>query len=533
MLHGQTVVPCLLGALLIATLVTPLSAQAVDQVSTRRDDAGELYQSPALTWSEGNYHVLHNGVDLDFYGGLGAGGTMDPGLDGIGTWIPGEELRGNHLTSLGDFGYRQRGFRETVAVYDQFPPGASLEINFPYIAWVEIDGGNGHAPIVFNNPVDNDCADWSFGPGTTGYGAPAGEESFLITMSPTAPHDLLVIPNEGVLSGTGSATIIAEIRNLVIPIMDDLHAWEVQIEWVNPLESKDDIDGWYHWTTSSPNNDQYWGLSVDELALWHSFSIPTTSGLTNVQTFFARVEYALLMLSADPVTHAALAPLGAEGTGPFYTTATPGNFNGGFDLGRGSQMLSFSGKSGVWENNNTSNQDPLQAALPVTPALGFVTFDNTDYDGDGDLVGTPPVGGYRLTWIDLDLDVSFGIDPALATSALQWFGSSRVPIQIGSTPGPFPSPTTLSFFPLFVHATTPVAWPDPGGYGGSAGDFGVPMVAGASVFIPLGGIDSVCFVGLSIALQYGSSGLVSSTGPLTWDPAIARVSGTRQIFLFD
>ncbi|MFT7463031.1 MAG: hypothetical protein ACI9EF_001373, partial [Pseudohongiellaceae bacterium] len=63
---------------------------------------------------------------------------------------------------------------------------------------------------------------------------------------------------------------------------------------------------------------------------------------------------------------------------------------------------------------------------------------------------------------------------------------------------------------------------------------GVPMVAGSSIHLPLGGLAAnICIAGIPVALEYGSSGLVSATGPLTWDPTVAATSGTRQIFLFN
>jgi hypothetical protein len=527
MFSSLRVVHGLLGTLLIASLAPLLAAQ---EVSSRREDGNELYYSPAQTFNPGNYHVLNNGVDSAIYAGFGAGGSSVPGVDGIGTWIPGEELRGNCLTTLGDFGYRQMGFRETVTIV---PAPGPAELNFPYIAWVEFDGANGHNPTVFSNPTQSSCPGTLLGVGGMPYGAPPAQASFLVTNSPTAPFEQLMIPNEHLISGPGTATVIAEIKNLVIPILNNSFTWEVQIEWVNPLESRDDIDGWYRWMTSSPNNDQYFSFSEDELNLWQSHSIPTAGGVSSIVPLPAQMETGLLMLSADPVTHAALAPVGFNGTGPYYTTATPGNPNNGFDLGRGSQMVSFSGTSGVTNIiTGFGNQDPAGSPTAgLFPALGFVTFDNTDYDGDNDVVTTPPVGGYRIVWVDFDLDVTFGIDPAFSTSAVVSFGNCRVPIQIPTTAGPWPSSLTMTLLPILVHATAPVAWPDPGGYGATPGEFGIPMVAGATLFLPLGG--SVCLAGLPIALQYGSSGLLSSTGPLTWDPLISRISGTRQIFLFD
>jgi hypothetical protein len=214
----------ILPSLLLGLVASSAATAQVDQVSTRRQDGNTLIHDPSLTWSEGNYHVLHNGVEQSLFAGIGAGGASVPGVDGIGTWIPGEELRGNCKTSLGDFGYRQVGFRETVAVV----AGGSGMIKFPYIAWIEFDGANGHAPIVFNNPTDYDCSVDSLGNITTGYGAPTSEASFIATT--TGSGEDLLIPNEDVFSGPGTATVIAEIFDLEIPIPDPGYFWEVQIE---------------------------------------------------------------------------------------------------------------------------------------------------------------------------------------------------------------------------------------------------------------------------------------------------------------
>ncbi|MFT7465567.1 MAG: hypothetical protein ACI9EF_003936, partial [Pseudohongiellaceae bacterium] len=447
----------------------PFTGADIDQTTARRDDSGQLIYNPVKTESAGNYHVLHNGVEPTLYAGLGVGAGVVPGVDGIGTWIPGEELKGNCHTSLGDFGYRQVGFRETVAVLAGPSP---LKIKFPYIAWVEFDGGNGHAPIVFDNPTDNNCSVPSLGAITTGYGNVPAQPSFVSVTSP-GTGDALMIPNEDILSGSGTATIIAEISNLEIPINDPGYFWEVQIEWITPLESANNIDGWYHWATSSPDNNQYFGVSDDELNLWHSYTIPTTFGLAGVQTLPAAMDYGLLMLSADPVTAAALAPVGVNGTGPYYRNTAGGSINGGFDLGRGSQMVSLSGISGV-TNGGTGfgNQDPAGAAIGgKVPSLAFVTFDNTDYDGDGDLVTTPPGGSWRLTWVSIDYDVLLGISPDQAGSvSVGSAGLCRAPVSISSSVLAFPQPLTLSFMPLFVHQAAPVAWADPGGLGGTAGE---------------------------------------------------------------
>ena len=51
--------------------------------------------APPAAQNGSDYHVLHNGPD-DVLLGVGAGGTQTK-FDGIGTYIPGEDLRGSLL----------------------------------------------------------------------------------------------------------------------------------------------------------------------------------------------------------------------------------------------------------------------------------------------------------------------------------------------------------------------------------------------------------------------------------------------------
>lgn len=518
----------LAGIMVLVLGVTSSLGLAQDELTLRREDGTVVDHPLGFTWGGGNYQVLHNGVDLVF-DGVGAGLLQEPGTDGIGTWIPGEELRGNQLTTLGDFGYRMSGFRETVFV--EGPDLGTLAIKFPYLAWVEFDGANGHKPHVFTRPfcspgmpvVGNDAMPY----GTP----PLSSDSFLLAQN-LGGLDLL-LPNEGLdPATTATATTILEILDLELPISGGDFIWEIQLELVTPVESPDDIDGWWHWATNSPDDNQYWGISVDDLGLWHSHTVLSDDNMQAVKTLNAGEEYGLLLMSADPVTHAALAPLGWLGAGP-YSAVGPllGGINGGFDLGRGSQAIALKGIGGVTNNTWTgmTNQDPSQSGIPgVQSTIGFVTFDNTDYDGDGDYLATPPTGSKRVTWIDVDFGVVLGTDPAASPSAVTYFGLSRVPLQVSGPP--WPQPVTLQFLSLFTHDATGTL-PDPGGFGGLESEFGVPIVAGASIHVPTGLLNPVC-LGIPVALQYGTSGLLP-TNAFTWNPAITRVSGTRQIFLFD
>lgn len=525
-MHPRPLSRALIAALLPAALLPATLTAQVGETTARRDDGGLVLHDPLLTWSEGNYQVLHNGVD-GLWPGLGAGGSSVPDVDGVGTWIPGEQLRGNHLTSLGTFGYRLVGFRETVLV----DAGGPLEIHLPHIAWLEYDGGNPHQPQVFTLPYDTSCGTLdSFGVESVPWGAPPGEPPFLLGTTPGGED--LIHPNEDVLSGPATVEVIAEFEPIVLPIDAPGHLWEVQIELVTPLESGESVDGWYHWARSAPGGNQHFAVSEDELNLWMSHTVVSAGGLTGVQPLPARVEYGLMLLSGDPVTAAALAPVGHLLSGPYHGEPVSGP-NTGFDLGMGSLMASLSGVQGVSSGPGPlGNQDPAATGGGAVPSIGFVTFDNTDYDGDGDLVGTPPQGGQRLTWVGLDMDLLFGIDPGWGeTIPVGPLGQVALPLRVpASAPAPFPQPLSLSLLALFTHQTAPVAWPDPGGLGAVPGEFGVPLVAGSSVHIPLATVGPVC-AGVPVGLSYGSSGL--SGGGLTWDPTVARVSGTRQLVLVD
>jgi hypothetical protein len=336
-----------------------------------------------------------------------------------------------------------------------------------------------------------------------------------------------------VLTGPTIVTVLAEFENIVLPINDPGYVWEVQIELVSPVESGESVDGWYHWARSAPGDNQFFLVSEDELNLWRSHTVASEGGLASVQSLPANVEYGLMLLSGDPVTSAALAPVGFLGTGPYYGTSVPGVLNGGFDLGMGSTMASVSGTQGVLNGvTGLGNQDPASSPTPgLVPSIGFVTFDNTDYDGDGDLLTTPPTGSQRVVWIAVDFDLTFAVDPAQGIQIpMGPGGQCSVPLRIQASMPIFPQPLTTSLLAVFVHNTAPVPWPDPGGLGATPGEFGVPMVAGSSVHIPLGSLGSVC-VGLPVGLSYGSSGLSGSA--LTWDPMVARVSATRQLVLVD
>lgn len=90
-----------------------------------------------------SYHILTNGPDV-IIAGVDAGGSQTAD-DGLGTWIAGEDLKGSHMTNLGEFGYRMPGFRESLCVLGPAMPG-TLHMGFPLLAFVEFDGLNGNTP---------------------------------------------------------------------------------------------------------------------------------------------------------------------------------------------------------------------------------------------------------------------------------------------------------------------------------------------------------------------------------------------------
>lgn len=484
-----------------------------------------------------NFSLLHNGLDV-VYTGLGAGGGA-LASDGIGTWVPGEDMKGPRMTVLGDWGHRNVGITENVCVLGPDPgPGGTiggLAILFANVAMVELDGRNGHRPDVFTAPT---CTSAGI-PGLTSagivpYGVPttAGvltpSASFLLVGYPSGipglPSSGLVLPNNGLFpSGHGgTATLIANTGLAGLPITSTGFCWTVNFNWLpSALASLDDVDGWWHYAHTSPDLNQYWGMSDNEMNTWQSFSVARVgSGLTG---FAANLEYAFVMTSSDPQTLDALQPAAAGG-GVYYTTTVgagggnPGAPGSGFDLGRHGAW-SQSGLGGVPGPSGTGNQDPANGPFPTAiPTVGFATFNNRDYAMTGS-----PSGGFRLLWLELDWDAFLGIDPALAGDAALFGGSVRVPAPI-PTIGAWPQPLTIALFPLLVHDTAPNGWPNPYGSGG-------PVISGTSVHLPLV-LGPVC-IGAPVALTYGSSGLLGPGGPLTWDPTVNAASGTKQLYYLD
>jgi hypothetical protein len=486
-----------------------------------------------------NYHVLGNGLDV-IYGGIGAGGAQTK-ADGIGTWVAGEDMRGSHITTLGEFGYRNIKFREMACPVINPIGGGPLRINFRGLVFIEIDGLNANNQAIFTNPA---CTNPSFPLGASGfipYGVgPGSSFSFAVAglpagVGPTASAAILV-PNNGLVpsSSGGTATIVGAASNVNIPINSSGFCWGVQFTWLpSAVPFLDDIDGLWHYAINSDDGNQYWGFTNDEMNLWQSNTVVTDANITAFFQFFASSDYDFLLASVEPNTIATLAPRGVNLTGPYYTQTenvhnemgVALNPNGGFDVGRGSAAISFSGTAGV-PNPGTGlgNQNPANNPGTLT-TMGFATWDNGP--------GAGAVGSVRLTWISIDFLGFARANPALDPGVTKFGGQIRVPVVSAG----LLQPITSALFPVFGHVAkdTPSGiWPDPDGFGGVA-PFNVHAVAGASWQLPTGLQPGAC-TGTKVNLTYGTSGrtgVLGAPGSLTWDPSIADTSGTKELYLFN
>jgi hypothetical protein len=457
-----------------------------------------------------NYFVLTNGADAAFIG-IGAGGTQTA-ADGLGTFIAGEDLKGARRTPLGDFGFRMPSFTENACVFTA-PAVGTPTLRFPSLTFTELDGLNGNVPEVFTNPT---CSQPSFPLGASGavpYGTPPGSSaSFVLAALPSgAGTATIVLPNNGLApTPVGTATIIGA-ASASLPIASTGFCWAVTFQW-NPssLTTLDDIDGLWHYAVNSPDGNQYWAMSSNEQNIWQSQTVGTDGGVSTLIGLPANVDYALEMRSADPATVATLAPRPGDRfanqtfnvNNEFGTVLNP---NGGFDAGRGSSAISFSGNAGVANpNTGLGNQNPA-AGAPVT-TLGFATWDN---GGDHN-------GSVRLTWLSLDFLGALGGKPETDPGITKQGGTVRLPVV---TAGVL-QPLTGLAFGVYGHVTRP----------------GFPFgIGGASWQIPTGPHPTVC-VGIPVNLTYGTSGRkgnIGHPGALTFNQSIAATGSTRQLFLFD
>ncbi|MFT7463605.1 MAG: hypothetical protein ACI9EF_001950 [Pseudohongiellaceae bacterium] len=486
--------------------------------------AGLTFSSSAWAQNGSNLLIFSNGMDA-MYAGIGAGGSTVPGVDGLGLHISGEDIRGNTMTTLGDFGYREVGWRESVCVMG--PASTGLAIDFPLIMTVEFDGVGAFSPnTVFSFPQCGTAGSFPLGnsAGFVPYGGPTAG-SFITLGIPSGANfpggpTIALFPNEGLVGGPTSATVtLIGAVTTSLPISSTGFCWTVQFGWSpSAMASLDDVDSWYSWRANGRGGShglQYWAMSNDELGIWQSQTIASTQGATGLNLFMANLNYDYYSVAVNPTVRDALAPAGAGGDNSFYGIG-PGvpnsgdSTNGGFDVGQ-HQGISLGGSGGV-PNPNTSlgNQDPLGSPMAgLVPTLGFFSWNNSPGSSAGTL---------RLTWISMYNELSLGLDPALNTDEVMFFGTTRTPVSRSQIPGPFPTPTSEEFFQVYVHSTADQSgfspWTSSGGLP-SSGGFGVSPNVGASIHLRTTGLSSIC-VGLPIGLQYGTSALGGTTGPLLW-----------------
>jgi hypothetical protein len=503
-----------------------------------------LLAAPAAAQNGFNFHVLNNSADIIYFG-LGAGGNQVPGEDGVGHWIDGEEMRGNTFTRLGDYGYSQVAWRESPCVLS--PGTGSLQMSFPLIAVVELDGVN---------PFDQALNVWSRlacsaslalptagcfpigGSGGLPYGPVGASANFLVSGLPSGLSSFaaglhLLLPNNGLQGPTAipsaTATLIAMMSNNALPINSTGFCWMVTFTWLpSAVSSLDDVNGWWTWHTSSPDGNQYWSWSNDEQNLWQSNSVATEAGCTAVVGFFGNLEFEATSLISAPATNVATAPNALNGTGPYaFLGADPfsgHSINGGFDLGRHGG-LSLNGAGGAMTGSGFGGQDPAAAGLPHTPTIGFVTWNNGPQTVASGALGDPRS---HVTWVQSWFDgVLAGLSGGTAGDpgangtpdlpVIPSVGVNRLPLTLQESLGfAFPAADVTFFGPLFIHLvqdqTGMTAWPDP--YGFAGGTAGVKPIVGSSAHLPVGGAAvSALGIGLPLGIQVGSSQLED---PGTW-----------------
>ncbi len=485
--------------------------------------------SDAAAQSERNWHVLSNGMDA-MYIGLGAGGDQEPGRDGIGTWIDGNDLRGNSKTALGNFGYKQASFFESVCVMG----GGPLEIDFPALLWVEFTGRNNNDQDVFVRPS---CAVGGLPIGAdpvTGvlpYSVPPGASVNFMIGTAVVPCNPIgadfLLPNNGLVPASlgGNAEVIAAAcATLAIPSADE--CWIVEFTWLpSVVTSKDHVDGWWHWATTSGNGNQYWAMSTDELNTYTSNTVATDADITQLQTFFSNMEYDFYATSTEPVIHEVLAPVGANASGVYYSTPSfgpmgPGNPNGGGDIGRHGGV-SLTGAGGTLGSSGLPNQTPGSAV----PTIGFMLWDNAP-------VGGSP-GGIHVVWVQIDWGGVLGLPPTsgLLVDIPAGPPSQRLPISC-YTPVIWPQVITLTFLPTFLIDSS-VAKPDLDPTGEPPGSYGIDGYWGASVQLPISSLDPVCAIGLPLAIDYGATGVKPDLSDLEFDPTKATISVSGSVVILD
>lgn len=481
-----------------------------------------------------NWHTLSNGLDA-VYLGIGGGSGQVGGADGIGNWVDGNDLRGNYVTGLGTFGYRQVSFFTSECVLGA-PP--ALGLNFPAILFIEYAGRNNNLQDVFTRPT---CVG-GIPVGTTTGGAlpyglsPGASANFFLTGLPSGvglpSTAAILIPNNGLApaSNGGSATIIAA-AGANLGITSTGFCWNVEFTWLpSALLSLDNIDGWWHWQTNSVNNNQYWAMSNDELNSFSSNTVGLAGGQTALQAFFGSFEYEWHSTSRDPTLNTALNPAGLNGAGPYYAgvTAAPFNPNGGWDVGRHGGV-SISGTGGTLNPiTGLGTQNPTGSPAGGIPTYGYQSWDNEPF--------TP---GLRTVWHQVDWYGVFGVNLGLflpGANALVGPGTSqRLPVPVTSliNPGPgWPQAVTTAQWGLMFHtATAGHVETDPLGF--PAGAFGVQGKWSTTNHLPISGLSPVCAIGLPVVIDGGSTGVQNDLSDFNFDPSQTRMSVSTSVTVID
>jgi hypothetical protein len=484
-----------------------------------------------------NYHVLANDGDF-FIIGVGAGGAQTP-ADGIGVYVPGEDCRGSLKADPAgpdplQFSYRNVAFREAVCVFNTSLVSGLLRLRFPGIYWVELNGLNANNPVVFTRPVCVNAITASFIP--YGLGDASSFSFITLQVSALGPTHLFVTPDNGFISGNG-LNVLVGAGSGTLPATGSLAqsgCYVVQFTWTaSALPYLDNIDGVWHYAMNSDDENQYWVMSTDEMNLHQSYTLSPDGGFTALPAFFAPIEYDLLWASLEANTTAILAPHGLQQGGPYYAQtenmAGGGGPNFGFDVGRGSHAVSFGGLGGVKTPTGlgglgAGNQDPAYGPGGTFKSLGWATWDNKPNSS----VAT--VGSGRLMWISIDLAQIGGLQPEADPDITKGGGTVRIPV-IGTG---FLQPVTQLGINVLGHVTKAATsgWPDPNA---AQGAFGVPAIAGGSIQFNIGPfVGSVpCGIGIPVNLTYGTTGLNHSPPPaLTWDPSVADISGSKEVYLW-
>lgn len=507
----------------------------------------------AVGTQEYNYHALSNGRDITIAGvGSGTGQTAS---DGIGVYIPGEDLRGATRSADGHFAYKQRGFAASGCVLSA-PPSGSPTLHFPLVAWFELFGdgaaNTAHDPIVFPNPIDPSCSGFPLGgsAGFVSFGTPAGSSaSFVAVALPSAVGTSALVPNEGLVpSAAGGRVALLGAANVApTPIMSTGFCWTSLFQWYPSATAAlhDSTNGWWYWVQDNPLGNQYWAMSGDELNLWKSHTIASRNGQTDVIAFAADVEFESMMSSVQPNTNLATWPTTFFGASAYGTNtanvtnqdgAPAANPYGGYDLG-GHGTLSITGEVGVPSvNTGLPAQDAagVGGLAPSGVALGAPTIGFHTYDGTSD----SSLGSKRIVWLTLDLDHLAGVSPDASSDLLVAGGAVRVPSPIPSIPGPFPQPLTLAALPLFGHEADDCPSCSSLDPLGLVNFFLIGAPQGSSAHVRIPPLLLACMPGPALPITYGSSALAGDVGvgapagKLVWDQAVGATSGSKTFFLF-